>query len=165
MKNKIRNFIINHEGLKIFVEVILYLAEKLLVLYYIIYKPVQRLLIILLIGLIGYFLISYSGHLNSIKENINPPDAQIISSSCDDKSSDLISLEYSIRIKYSVRNIGGNGYVDLEEKIDQQGNVWTKSTRVYLNTNQTAERIQVFDEVSLWGGNFECYVKIVGYSK
>ncbi|WP_246050612.1 hypothetical protein [Leptospira langatensis] len=144
---------------------ILLLCELFLKIFQYFYDPLRNLSIFLTgLGLvIGYFY--YGGYWSSIANRILPPNPVLVSRSCDDKSTSVGNLEYSVRVVTNVRNTGGSGKVVIEAAIQQGDEQWTKSEMIDMEPHQTTESVIVFDEVSLFDVTPSCSVKVFAYGK
>lgn len=165
MIEKIKTVIKSHKALRLLTQSILILIEYFLKVFVILFEPMKNIGLILLgvIVTIGY--LHYSGYLNSITDEIIPAKPKIVSFSCDDTSTNLGDLEYSMRVVVNVRNMGGSGNVVIEADGYQGRDKWTKSEMIYMNPQQTSKITITFDEVSLFGGDSKCSARAFAHSK
>ncbi|TGK23338.1 hypothetical protein EHQ05_19345 [Leptospira yasudae] len=143
----------------------LIIIEYLLKGFVLLFEPMKNIGLILLGAVATIAYLHYSGYLNSITDKIVPAEPRIVSFSCDDNSTNLGNLEYSMRVVANVRNVGGSGNVVIEADGYQGQDKWTKSEMIYMSPQQTSNVIITFDEVSLFGGGSRCSVRAFAYSK
>lgn len=106
--------------------------------------------------IIGIFIvvgILVFANYQKIFKSVIPPAPEIISSMADGTSSTLFN--YSIKVKGSVTNKGGDGIVVVEATVFQSGRSWTKTLQLNLESYKTENFELVFDEVKLLGTNPE----------
>jgi|GEM_PF-3579781 len=80
-------------------------------------------------------------------KSLVPPNPVIVSTAADASSSRL--FDYSLTLKASVRNTGGDGYVALDATVYQSGKSWNKTTSIYIESYETKNVELVFEEVRL----------------
>jgi len=104
----------------------------------------KKLIWILVITLLliggGVIMANYQ----SIFSSVVLPNPKIISSQADGSSSKLFN--YSVKVKGTVTNKGGDGTVIVEATLTQGENSWTKTKDLYMNSYATEEFQIVFDE-------------------
>ncbi|EMM98640.1 hypothetical protein LEP1GSC035_0282 [Leptospira noguchii str. 2007001578] len=145
--------------------IVLITFEFLLKVFVTLFEPLKNIALLLSGAFIALAYLHYSGYLNSIKDKIIPAQPTIVSYSCDDSSTSLGDLEYSMRVVVNVRNIGGSGNVVVEADGYQGTGRWTKSEMFHMNHQQTSKITLIFDEVSLFGGDARCSARTFAYSK
>ena len=92
-----------------------------------------------------------------------PPEPVIVSQKTNGSSSTL--FEYSVKVQAVIRNDGGNGDIVFEATVYQDGNNWTKSTKKYFNSKETATMELQFDEVEFLKGKIQTQVKAYSFGK
>lgn len=111
-------------------------------------------ILLLVGGVVALFIAIQKGDLFS---KVMPPQPIVVSSIADASSSKL--LEYSVKVKGVVRNEGGDGYVVVEATVQQGGDSWTKTERIYLSSFETKDFELIFDEARMLGENPSYYVR------
>lgn len=111
-------------------------------------------ILLLVGGVVALFIAIQKGDLFS---KVMPPQPIVVSSTADASSSKL--LEYSVKVKGVVRNEGGDGYVVVEATVQQGGDSWMKTERIYLSSFETKDFELIFDEARMLGENPSYYVR------
>lgn len=86
------------------------------------------------------------------------PYPVIVSSKSSFASSKL--FEYSVSVSAVIRNDGGDGNVVLKVTVTQDGNSWTKTSKKFFGSKETAEMELKFDEVKLLGGEIKKRINV-----
>ncbi len=125
--------------------------------------PWARIVIYILTLLVVIGVIFFLLNWQSVFKAITPPIPVIVSSKVDDTS--LRLGDYSARTRAQIRNDGGNGDVVFEATVHQGEKHWTKTTKRYFQSKQTAEMELIFDEVGFWGSTPLCSMRAYAFGK
>lgn len=117
----------------------------------------------ILTGLILLFILISFSHkikeskfINSLFNVIKIADPKVISYGCDDSTSTL--FEYSVVIKGSIRNEGGDGNIVIEAILYQGTKNLKKTEKYHISEFETIDFRIVFDEAELLGDKISCTV-------
>jgi hypothetical protein len=105
----------------------------------------RKWITLIIVGIIAIFV---AANYQKIYKAVVPPKPVVVSSSADDGSSGF--LEYSMRVKTTVSNQGGDGDIVIEVTAYQGENHWTKTKNIHMGASQTDEVEFVFDEVKFF---------------
>lgn len=165
LKDRIKAIAQSNKTIGIIFQVVLKLLELILKLFRILFEPLKNVALLLAGAILTFGYLYFSGYLNSIADKVMPAQPTIVSYTCNDHSSSLGNLEYSMQVVVNVRNKGGSGNVVVVADGYQENDRWTKSEMIYMKPQQTSEVILTFDEISLFGGDVRCSARTFAYSK
>lgn len=110
----------------------------------------NKLKIIFITIIVTIAIILVIANYGTIIKIFYPPNPIIVSQNASDLSSKL--FDYSAKVEAVIRNDGGNGDIVFEATVYQNGNSWTKTTKRYFESKETATMQLVFNEVGLFKG-------------
>ncbi len=106
----------------------------------------KKWVVIIIIGLVAVIAAT---NYQKIYKTVVPPKPLVVSSTADESSSRL--FEYSMKVKASISNQGGDGDVVVEATAYQNSNQWTKTKNLHMGSYQTSDVEFIFDEVKFLG--------------
>ena len=99
----------------------------------------------------------------SVYRKLAPPKPVIVSKGGDDLSSKL--FDYSAQVWADVRNDGGDGFVVMKATLYQNRKSYTKTTRKYFNSLETARMKIIFNEAEFFGGEIQYSINVLSGGK
>ncbi len=102
---------------------------------------------IITISLIVIGVLCIMNYRKIFKTTIQRPHPVLVSVTANDLSSKL--LDYQMKVKGTVRNVGGDGSIVVKATVTQNADTWTKTKRLYLRAYDTKDFEITFNEVRL----------------
>ncbi len=123
----------------------------------------SNLPIIIITIVITIVVILVVTNYQTIFKIVYPPNPVVVSSNFNDSSTRL--FEYSVKVEADIRNDGGNGDIVFKATVYQAGDSWTKTTKKYFESKETATMSLQFDEVKLLNGKIQSQVRAYAFGK
>jgi hypothetical protein len=120
-------------------------------------------LTLIILFLIAIAIIFAVLNWRSVYRKFAPPKPVIVSKGADDLSSKL--FDYSVQVWADVRNDGGDGFVVMKATFYQNRKSYTKTTRKYFNSLETARMKIIFDEAGFFDGNSQFSINVLSNGK